>query len=205
MAQATPMSCPSCGGPVELSNRFVKMVVCPFCGNTLAVQADGLDPTGKSAKLADYPTRFQVGATGLLHGKPYRILGRVRFQDDESYWDEWYLELHDGEIAWLEEEEGEYTLSRKQPITSEVPSFEEARVGSTITVNGQPFFVTERCRAKVAGAEGQLFYRVAPGQPVHFVDGNLGGKVAAIEYGNDEIEYTVGEPIGRGDITVDGE
>ena len=59
--------------------------------------------------------------------------------------------------------------------------------------------------AKVAGAEGQLFYRVSPGQPVLFVDGNLGGKVAAIEYGNDEIEYTVGEPIGRADITVDGE
>ena len=94
------MSCPACGGPVELSNRSVKMVVCPYCGNTLAVQPDGLDPTGKSAKLADYPTRFSIGATGALHGKPYRILGRVRFQDDESYWDEWYLELHDGEIAW---------------------------------------------------------------------------------------------------------
>ena len=199
------MSCPACGGPVELSNRFVKMVVCPYCGNTLAVQPDGLDPTGKSAKLADYPTRFSIGATGALHGKPYRILGRVRFQDDESYWDEWYLELHDGEIAWLEEEEGEYTLSRKQPLTTQVPSFEEARVGSSIYINGQPFFVTERCRARVAGAEGQLFYRVSPGQPVQFVDGNLGGKVAAIEYGNDEIEYTVGEPISRADITVDGE
>ena len=56
------------------------MVACPYCGNTLAVQPDGLDPTGKSAKLADYPTRFSIGATGALHGKPYRILGRVRFQ-----------------------------------------------------------------------------------------------------------------------------
>ena len=181
------------------------MVVCPYCGNTLAVQPDGLDPTGKSAKLADYPTRFRIGATGTLRGDPYRILGRVRFQDDESYWDEWYLELHNGEIAWLEEDEGQYILSRKQQLTSGVPSFDEARVGSTITVNGEPFFVTERCRANVAGAEGQLYYRVSPGQSVQFVDGNLGGKVAAIEFGKEEIEYTVGEPLGRDEITVDGE
>ena len=78
-------------------------------------------------------------------------------------------------------------------------------VGSTIRVNGQAFFVTERCSARVAGAEGQLYYRVNPGQPVQFVDGNLGGRVAAIEYGKEEIEYTVGEPIGRQEITVDGE
>ena len=93
--------------------------------------------TAIPAKLADYPTRFRIGATGTLRGDPYRILGRVRFQDDESYWDEWYLELHNGEIAWLEEDEGQYILSRKQQLTSRVPSFDDARVGSTITVNGE--------------------------------------------------------------------
>ena len=188
-----------------MENRFVKMVVCGFCGNTLAVGENGLDPTGKTAKLAQTPTRFSVGATGSLRGMHYRVLGRVRYADDESFWDEWYLELSDGSIAWLEEEEGQYTLSHAQPLTSAVPSYEEARVGSTINVSGQAFFVTERCTARIAGAEGQLFFRATPGRTVRFVDGNVGGRTAAIEYGEDEIELVLGEPLRRSDITVDGE
>jgi hypothetical protein len=205
MAEASSLNCPACGGPVEMENRFVRMIVCGYCGNTLAVEDTGLDPTGKSAKLAETPTRFRVGATGSLRGSPYRILGRVRYQDDDCHWDEWYLEFNDGSIAWLEEEEGQYTLSHAQPLTSEVPSYDQARVGSTIAVNGQPFFVTERCTARVAGAEGQLYFRAFPGRTVRFVDGNIGGRTAAIEYGEDEIEFFVGEPLRRSEITVDGE
>lgn len=204
MLQGTTLNCPSCGGPVELANRFVKMVVCSYCGNTLAVRNDRLDPTGKTAALVDYPTRFSVGATGKLRGKPFRILGRVRLETDDSYWDEWYLEFSDGSVAWLEEEEGEYTLSRKEALTSEAPDFDAVRVGSRLTINGQPFFVTERSRARVAGAEGQLFFRVRVGQPVKFVDGNISGRLAAIEYGDDEIEYGVAEVIEREEVEVDG-
>ncbi|MCS6859238.1 MAG: DUF4178 domain-containing protein [Abditibacteriales bacterium] len=204
MLQATALNCPSCGGPVELANRFVKMVVCSYCGNTLAVRNDRLDPTGKTAALVDYPTRFRVGATGKLRGKPFRILGRVRFENDDGYWDEWYLEFSDGSVAWLEEEEGAYTLSRPEPLYSEVPDFDAVRVGSRLNINSQPFFVTERCRARVAGAEGQLFFRVRVGQTVKFVDGNIGGRLAALEYGDDEIEYGVAEVIEREEVEVDG-
>lgn len=202
MAETTTLNCPSCGGPVALANRFVKMVVCAYCGNTLAVENDKLDPTGKTAALVDYPTIFRVGLTGKLRGQSFTVLGRVRFEDEDGYWDEWYLEFAGGKIAWLEEEEGEYLLSQKAQLTSAVPDFDEVRVGTTLTVNGEPFFVVERCRARVAGAEGQLFFRVRVGQPVRFVDGNISGKLAAIEYGDDEIEYGVGEVVERADIEV---
>lgn len=187
---------------MKLANRFVKMAVCDFCGSTLAVENNRLDPTGKTAALTDYPTRFAVGRTGRLRGKPFRVLGRVRYEDEDGYWDEWYLELEGGQIAWLEEEEGEIILSRKQALQSAVPDFEQVRVGNTLTVNGQPFFVTERCRARVAGAEGQLFFRARVGQPVWFVDGNICGRLAAIEYGDDEIEYGTGEVIAPEEIAL---
>src|SRR5436305_12125276 len=80
--ETTALTCPSCGGTVELANRFVKMVVCGYCGNTLAVENDRLDPTGKTAALVDYPTRFKVGQTGHLCGKGFHILGRVRLEDE---------------------------------------------------------------------------------------------------------------------------
>jgi hypothetical protein len=190
---------------VVLEHRFVKMVVCAHCGNTLAVENDRLDPTGKSAALVELPTRFRVGQHGAVRGQPFRILGRVRFMTEDGPWDEWYLAFDDGSVAWLEEEEGEYTLSRPQPLRSPVPPFDQVRVGTTLAVNDQSFFVTERCRARVAGAEGQLLYRVRPGHEVQFVDGNLGGRTAAIEYTEDEIEYCVGESLARADVTLAGE
>ncbi len=205
MPEATALACPACAGRVELANRFVKMVVCPYCGQTLSVEDNRLDPTGKTAALMETPTRFSVGQTGNLRGQVFRILGRVRYEDDDGYWDEWFLEFGDGAVGWLEEEEGEYTLSRRQALTSAVPPFDQVRVGTSIQVNGQPFFVTERCRARVAGAEGQLSFRARPGQPVQFVDGNVAGKLAAIEYGDEEVEFGVGEVVGRGDVRIDGE
>jgi hypothetical protein len=205
MVEAHTLNCPSCGGRVELANRFVKMVVCPYCGNALAVSNDRLDPTGKTAALADTPTRFAVGQRGRLREQPFQILGRVRYEDEESYWDEWYLQFADGSIAWLEEEEGACTLSRAEPLTGPVPPFDEVRVGTTLAVNGRSFFVTERCRARVAGAEGQLYFRARPGRAVRFVDGNVGGRLAFLEYGEDEIAHGIGDPVPADAIVLEGE
>lgn len=204
-ARIDALNCAACGAPVTLAHRFVKMVVCSHCGSTLAVQDDRLDPTGKSAALAEIPTRFQVGVRGAIRGRPFTILGRVRFTTDDGPWDEWYVAFDDGAVAWLEEEEGGYSLAFPEPLRTPVPPFDQARLGSTFDVNGGRFFVTERCRATVAGAEGQLFFRVVPGRQVQFLDGNLGGRTAAIEYGEDAIEYTVAEPLSREDVLLDGE
>ena len=67
-AQGRSMVCPSCAGPIELKSRFAKIVVCDYCDSSLIVKDEGLDPTGKKAKLAEYPSRFAVGKTGKLKG-----------------------------------------------------------------------------------------------------------------------------------------
>lgn len=203
MPEAKSLNCPSCGGTLDVANWFVRMVVCRYCGSTVAIENERLELLGKGAALVQSPTRFAVGLSGSLSSKPFRILGRVRYEADDGYWDEWYLEFGDGSTALLEEEEGEYTLSQKQSLASAVPAFEQVSVGTTLTINGQLFFVTERCRAHVAGAEGQLPYRVRPGQPVRFIDGNTGGQVAALEYSEEAIEYSVGAPLGRDEIVMD--
>ena len=204
MADATSLKCPSCGGPLPIEHRFVRMVACAYCGTTSEITDEGLNPTGKFAKLVPLPTRFQVGLAGKLRGRPFQVLGRVRYQYDEGVWDEWYLAFDDGQPAWLEEDEGELILSQVERLRDPAPPFEQARVGAQFPVNGVAFFVTERCRAKVAGAEGQLFFRAIPGKPVNFLDGNIGGRVAFLEYTEDGIEFGVGEPIARHEIELEG-
>lgn len=203
MADATALKCPSCGGPLPIQHRFVRMVACPYCGTTSEVTDSGLDPTGKSAKLAPLPTQFAVGMRGKLRGQPFQVIGRVRYSYDEGMWDEWYLAFDDGAAGWLEEDEGEYTLSRQERLRTPAPAFEDATVGTRFEVNGYPFFVTERVRARIAGAEGQLFFRAVPGRPVNFVEGNVGGKIAYLEYTEEAIEFGVGEPLPRSEVVLE--
>jgi hypothetical protein len=180
------------------------MVTCRYCDTVSEVTDAGLDPTGKMAKLAPLPTRFRVGQAGKLRGRPFRVLGRVRYRSEDSMWDEWYLAFDDGEAAWLEEDEGEWLLARVERLRTPAPPFEQVRVGARFDVNGHPFFVAERCRAQVAGSEGQLFFRAVPGRPVNFLDGNTGGKTAFLEYTDDAIEFGVGEALERHEIELEG-
>jgi hypothetical protein len=205
MADATSLKCPSCGGPLPVEHRFVRMVACKYCDTVSELTDEGLDPTGKTAKLAPLPTRFQVGQRGALRGRGFQVLGRVRYSYEDGVWDEWYFAFDDGDAGWLEEEDGEYTLSRSEKLRTPAPPFERVMVGTSFDVNGYPFFVTERCRARIAGAEGQLFYKAVPGREVAFLDGNVGGRTAYLEYTPDSIEFGVGDAIPRHDITLEGE
>lgn len=204
MADATSLKCPQCGAQLPVEHRFVRMVACQYCQTVSELTDSGLDPTGKTAKLAPLPTRFRVGQSGTFRGRAFQVLGRVRYSYDEGVWDEWYFAFSDGDAGWLEEDEGEYTLSRQEKLRTPAPAFDQVRVGSTFDVNGYPFFVTERCRAQIAGAEGQLFYKAIPGRSINFLDGNVGGRSAYLEYTEEAIEFGVGDVIPRDEIVVDG-
>jgi hypothetical protein len=56
------ISCPSCGGPLQIESAFTPLVVCGYCGQSLYIHDTGVDLAGKTAKLAEYPSRLSVGA-----------------------------------------------------------------------------------------------------------------------------------------------
>lgn len=203
MSQPQSYQCPSCGAPLPVSSRFVQTVTCEYCRTVSAVTATGLDPTGETARLTPLPTRFSVGASGRLRGRPFRILGRVRYRASDGQWDEWYLLFDDGRAGWLEEDEGMMVLSTTQKLLNPVPPFEEIRVGDRFQTNGQTFFVTEKCTAAVAGSEGELFFPAVPGAQVRFVDGNIEGRTGFLEWGPSAIEFGVGDPVEHEEITLD--
>ena len=85
------MRCPGCSAPLDLKHRFVKMVTCDFCGLVSIVRDTGLDPTGRKAKLTQIPSLLYVDAAGTLQGRKFHVMGRLRYQYDAGYWDEWFL------------------------------------------------------------------------------------------------------------------
>lgn len=196
-------NCPSCGAPLSVENRFSKVVICQYCGQTCQVSSSGLDPSGSKSELLDFDSVFSLGATGKIQGKAFRTLGRLRYRYDGGFWDEWFLQLDNGKKIWLQEDEGEFTAYEKESLTSPVAAFEQIYVGSMIQVNDKPFFVTEKSEAVIAGGAGELFFKITPGMKAHCVDGNCQGQLMSIEFTPDELCLSIGKEIDLDDIEFD--
>lgn len=199
------LSCPACGAPVTVNNRFVKLVVCDFCHQALLFNNGNLDPTGRTATLVDLPSQLYVDASGTIRGRPFRVLGRLRYRYDRGRWDEWFLLLDGKEPAWLEEDEGTFKLLRKVTITDRIPAYASINVGEVVTIQNYAVFVTEKREAEIAGGEGQLSFQVLPGEVVSYIDGVANRQRVAVEYGEDEIELLLGEELEAEELIIDEE
>src|SRR2546426_10777666 len=104
------IACPNCGAPLQIESAFTTYLICSYCGQSLTVHDTGVDLAGHVAKLAEYPSRLSVGAQGQIKGQGFQILGRIRYENDAGFWDEWFLQLANQRVGWLEEDEGELTL-----------------------------------------------------------------------------------------------
>jgi hypothetical protein len=191
--------CPSCGAPVEIKNRFSKVLVCGYCGTHLRVTGDGFDATGKHPKLAEFPSIFQVGTRGTILGKPFTAMGRMRYNYPGGHFDEWFIE-YDGGTAWFTEDEGTYSLFTEVEDAVEFPDITGVRAGQNVMIGTRKVMVKEKGTAEVAGAEGELSFYTEPGTRVIYMDGVSEGKKIAIEATEDEIELFIGRPLLARDI-----
>lgn len=192
--------CESCGASLSPSHRFSKLVSCQYCGSTSIISHGG-DPTGQRAALVELPSILQVGTDVKIRNTLYRVLGQVRFKYQDGHWDEWLL-TDESSKMWLQEDDGLFTLFKKEAIRSALPSFEEVKVGSIISLNEKQLFITEKERAVVAGALGQMPEVLSPGERCDFFDGNCEGRIISLERWRDELYLSVGSEVDREDIVI---
>ena len=194
--------CPTCGAPFRIKNRFVKAVTCEFCGHVALYDGVRLDPTGRTASLSQIPSPLYLDATGRLGSEDFRVLGRLVYEYAGGVWQEWFLALDGDGRAWLEEDEGQFTLLEKQPLTG-APPFESVRVGERLRLAGRDVTVNEVGEATIVSAEGQFGTEILPGEAVGYVDAATDGEEVGLEYGEREVELFVGRPVPREALSVD--
>ena len=195
-------NCPSCGASLQVKHRFSKVVVCEYCSQTSYITPKGLDPAGESAELVDFESILSIGARGAIHNQNFTVLGRVRYEYDGGFWDEWFCLREDQSQFWLQEDDGTFTRFEKAKLLSPLPPYDEIGVGASLPINDGQFFVMEKCEAKVRGAGGELPFSLPPETPVKSIDGNMSGKQASVEFFPDEICFSIGEDIQRSAIAI---
>ena len=156
----------------------------------------------KTAKLAEYPSRFSVGASGKIKGRDFGVLGRVRSQYDQGFWDEWFVQFADQKVGWVVEDEGDLTLVFKNKLTVPIPPYDQIRVGEFFPLGDDRVFVSGKGSGTVKGAEGQVSMVFPPGHQVHFVLGNAANKAVRLFIDADSIIFQTGEPLEFNDVVV---
>ncbi|MEM6346456.1 MAG: DUF4178 domain-containing protein [Bacteroidota bacterium] len=189
--------CPSCGAPIEQKTPGARTLVCSYCHQTSHINAESLQSVGEKHLLIDYGSVFMIGQSGRYFGREFLVLGRLRIDYEDGFWDEWYIQfLDDGEGAWIQEDDGSFVLFRQEKEINSSLSLDSIEVGNWTNLNDnwEPVFVTSKSTAKVNGGEGELPFRIVPGEPADFVDGLWEGKIVSVELLPDEKVLFVGQP-----------
>jgi len=152
-------TCPSCGAPLTFENAHSLYAVCKYC-RTMSVQSeDALKEVGQTAALVEDGSPLQLGATGILDGKTFKIVGRIQYKHPVGYWNEWFLSVdEEAGDAWLGEANGMYFFTR-QKKDAKLPdglAFSELYAGGSVEIDGKEFFVKDIQTTKVVSGEGEL-------------------------------------------------
>lgn len=127
----------------------------------MSVQSeDALKEVGKTAALVEDGSPLQLGATGTIDGKTFKIVGRIQYQFGLGYWNEWYLNMDEdaGGDAWLGEANGMYFFTRlkKDAKLSSELQFDDLHAGGSVMIDGKEFFIKDIQTSKVVSGEGEL-------------------------------------------------
>jgi len=189
--------CPSCGAPIVKRTPGARSLCCTYCGQTSHLNASSLAAAGEKQMLIDYGSLLSVGTNGTFEGRDFIVLGRIRIDYEDGFWDEWYINyLDNGEEAWIQEDDGSFTIfARVSELTYDL-NLNSVVVGTHMQVANfpDPMFVTSKSTATVNGGEGELPFKIIPGDPADFIDGIMNGKVISIEVLPNDNAVFVGSP-----------
>jgi len=189
--------CPSCGAQIQRTNPASRTIVCGYCNQTSHINADSLETAGEKHTLIDYGSIISIGTFGKLFDREFMILGRLRINYEDGFWDEWYIQyMDDGTTAWIQEDDGTFLLLEESKTLECAPNFDDIWVGGYTDFDGQwPItFVTSKSRAQVDGGEGELPFKIQPGEQADFIDGISEGRPISVEILSDETLLFVGSP-----------
>ena len=207
---ALTANCPSCAGPLEFKSGSTIVIVCPFCRSAIARTDRALEDLGKVAEIAQSESPLKLGLKGEYKGSRFELTGRAQLRHElGGTWDEWYATFSNGWVGWLAEAQGRFYLTFYQPLPAGtvLPTFEGLQLGQTLPEIPNPtlLMVQERGRGTSMAADGEIPYKLTPGEQFAYAD--LAGKnnaFATIDYSMDPPWVFVGsqvtlEEIGLGD------
>lgn len=182
------INCPSCGNPIFFRRESSLYATCPACSSVLLRKDVNVELLGKAADLQPDNTPLQVGTRGQYKGQAFEIVGRIQIRQEEGFWNEWYLNYHDGRDGWLGEALGEYFVSFavREPG---LPQFDSVKLNDLYKFQGVDYYAVNIGASVVSSYEGELPFLMSGSYKLPYVDLRSHGKRAAT------LDYSDGDPL----------
>jgi hypothetical protein len=148
--------CPQCGAPVTFQSATAEVAICEHCRSVVVRKDVNVSVIGQMAVVPPDVTPLQVGTSGQVDKLGFRLLGRVRVAWEGGSWNEWFIEFGDHTRGWLAEAQGFFMVLRETPLQNFHADASQLNAGVTVTLNGQPFRVTDAKPVRCLGGEGEL-------------------------------------------------
>lgn len=176
-------NCPSCGAQNTFNVPNSVYTVCPYCKASIFRQGDQLINLGKVAELAEDNSPIQLRSMGVYQGKTFSVVGRVRMQWADGFWNEWCLYFNDGKYGWLGEAQGEFLMmldfTDREPV-----KFSDCKLNDKYTLQKKEYIVADLKKSKVYMSEGELPFRAHVGDEKFSADlrPSFGTHFGSLEY-----------------------
>src|SRR5215469_199670 len=169
------VSCPGCGAQISFKTGSSIVTVCEYCKSVVARGDRNIEDLGKVADLVDTGSPLDVGLKGVYHGTPFELTGRAQLGHEAGgIWDEWYAAFADGRWGWLAEAQGRFYMTFQQSTAPEtgIPAIEDLQLGQPVEVvpGSVALTVSEKAEAGAISAQGEIPYRLVPGQAYYYAD-----------------------------------
>ena len=175
-------NCPTCGALVTFRSAASILAVCEYCRSTLIRHGADVENIGKMAELLEDASLIQIGTEGQFKGTHFAVVGRIQLQYPQGLWNEWHLLFDNRRSGWLSEANGDYTVTFLAKAPEPLPVLAELNPGMTVTLNGDPFTVTDIEHGKCIAGVGELLFKVGAGYDAPSADLRSARNFASIDY-----------------------
>ncbi len=178
--------CPSCGAELNFQSSQSIFMVCPYCSSSVVRQDLELKDLGKMASLPEDISPIQVGMTGHYRTLFFYVSGRVIYEWENGFWNEWHLYFDNGETGWLSEAQGEFAISR--PLEAKLsPAESELFLGKTYAVKNEKYCLSDIKEVTYKGSQGELPFKALVGYRANVYDfSHAGAKFLSLEFSHDK-------------------
>lgn len=165
---AAQLSCPKCGGPLELrAPDRTERVTCPNCSSLLDVNQGQLKFLN-ALKPNAWQLLLPIGAVGEFEGQKFTVLGfvvrSVEFDGVKYFWQEYLLYNPQVGFRWLVDSDDHWSY------VEPVPPGEVAEDGGTATFRGKTFKLFQDTTARVEYVAGEFYWKVTLGEEARAID-----------------------------------
>ena len=166
---AVGVSCPSCGGALELRVPSEALrITCQYCDSLLDVTDGGsLKFLEKLGKMKVKPV-IPLGAEGALRGRKYTVIGflqrKVRVDGKDYYWQEYLLYTPRQPFHWLIHSDNHWSLGEPVSAGKVQCDFRTAKC------DGKSFRLFARSAPVVTAVLGEFYWKVSSGERVFASD-----------------------------------